>query len=409
MKNLENTYALVIGIANYHHINPLPATVRKDALDIHDLLANPEMGSYDHMKILLDGDATRQAILDELAGLAKRCDADSTLFLYVSSHGGRIESGLYAGEYLLPVDVSYTSDQALAETAISDTVFTEMLRAIPARKVIVILDCCHSAGIGEPKNAVQVLKAGLSEQYYQALASGRGRVVFAASREDEPAWVMPGDSNSLFTKHLLDGLRGGAPGPGAVIRIFDLFHYIQPLVTAEQPRQHPIFKAEVEENFPVACYPAQKIAPLISAPLKDDFSYDVFISYRHQELDKTWTRKILVPRLEAEDLRVLIDYKSFRIGAPLVEEMQRAVLESRYTLAILSPAYLSSNFTEIENIMAQHLGLEAGQHRLLSIIRQDCSPKLRMRISLVLDMTEDEEFEMNVARLIYQLRQSPDK
>jgi hypothetical protein len=89
--------------------------------------------------------------------------------------------------------------------------------------------------------------------------------------------------------------------------------------------------------------------------------------------------------------------------------MQRAVLESRYTLAILSPVYLSSNFTEIENIMAQHLGLEKGQHRLLSIIRQDCTPKLRMRISLMLDMIDDDEFEMNVARLIYQLRRSPDK
>jgi hypothetical protein len=104
-----------------------------------------------------------------------------------------------------------------------------------------------------------------------------------------------------------------------------------------------------------------------------------------------------------------LDYKSFRIGTPLVDEMQRAVIESRYTLAILSPAYLMSNFTEIENIMAQHIGLEMSQTRLLCAIRQNCDPKLRMRISLMLDMTDDDEFEMNVTRLIYQLRQSPKK
>lgn len=143
--------------------------------------------------------------------------------------------------------------------------------------------------------------------------------------------------------------------------------------------------------------------------MNDPFVYDVFLSYRHQEPDKSWVRKTLAPRLQSEGLRVCIDYQSFRIGAPLVEEMQRAVLESRYSLAILSPAYLASNFTEIENIMAQHLGLEESQHRLLCVIRQPCAPKLRMRISLMLDMTDDEEFETNVVRLIDQLKSSPDQ
>jgi len=32
-----------------------------------------------------------------------------------------------------------------------------------------------------------------------------------------------------------------------------------------------------------------------------------------------------------------------------------------------------------------------------------------MRARLWLDMTEDEEFELNVERLVYELRQQPDK
>jgi hypothetical protein len=140
----------------------------------------------------------------------------------------------------------------------------------------------------------------------------------------------------------------------------------------------------------------------------DDFVHDVFISYRHQEPDKTWVRKTLQPRLEAEGLRVCIDYRDFRLGAPLVLEMARAVEQSRYTLAILSPAYLASNFTELENVLAEHLGLEKSQRRLLAIMREPCKPRLDIRARLWLDMTDDGEFETNIARLIHELQQPPD-
>jgi hypothetical protein len=131
-------------------------------------------------------------------------------------------------------------------------------------------------------------------------------------------------------------------------------------------------------------------------------------SYRHQEPDKSWVRKTLQPRLEAEGLRVCIDYRDFRLGAPLVLEMARAVEQSRYTLAILSPAYLASNFTELENVLAEHLGLEKTQRRLLAVMREECTPRLGTRARLWLDMTDDDEFETNLARLIYELQQPPD-
>ncbi len=141
----------------------------------------------------------------------------------------------------------------------------------------------------------------------------------------------------------------------------------------------------------------------------DGFIYDVFLSYRQQEPDKSWVRKTLLPRLEAGGLRACIDYRDFRLGAPVVLEMARAVGESRYTLAVLSPAYLDSNFTELENVLAEHLGLEKSQRRLMAVMRQACAPRLGMRARLWLDMTDDEEFEVNVERLVAELRRPPDK
>jgi hypothetical protein len=194
-----------------------------------------------------------------------------------------------------------------------------------------------------------------------------------------------------------------------VIRIFDLFHYLQPRVTADQPDQHPIFKAEIEDNFPIAIYQGGKV-PVATAPTPrpDEFPYDVFISYRHQEPDRTWVRKSLRPSLEAAGLRACIDHRDFRLGAPLVLEMARAVEQSRYTLAVLSPAYVTSTFTELENVLAEHLGLEKSQRRLLAIMREPTTVRLGIRARMWLDMSDDDEFELNLERLVYELRQAPE-
>jgi|RhiMetdeSRZDD1v2_1073273.scaffolds.fasta_scaffold40620_2 caspase domain-containing protein/TIR domain-containing protein len=412
MYALTNAQAVIIGIANYLQINRLPPTVLADAQDIYNLLVDPKHCGYpkENVRLLLDSEATQAAIRQTLVDLAAHGDPDATVFFYISSHGGQIESGPSAGEYLLPVDTVYTSADSLVQTALSGAEFTEALRRIPARKMVVVFDCCHSGGIGQPKDVAASELKSFPESYYETLKTGRGRVILAASRSNEYSWILPSASNSLFTQHLLAGLRGGAPGPGGVIRIFDLFNYVQPRVVADRSDQHPLFKAELEENFPVGLYLGGK-APALPTPMaaSDDSVYDVFVSYRQQEPDKSWVRKTLLPKLEAEGVKTCIDYRDFRLGAALIKEMQRAVLQSRYSLAVLTSAYLQSNFTDFENVLAQHLGLEKGQRRLLAIMREECAPELRLRAQLWLDMTNDDEFEMNVQRLVYELRQSPGK
>ena len=80
--------------------------------------------------------------------------------------------------------------------------------------------------------------------------------------------------------------------------------------------------------------------------------YDAFLSYRHA--DKDWVRKTLVPRLESAGLRLCVDYRDFKLGAALLDEMERAVLEYRFTIAVHTKAYSESGFTDLENILADH-------------------------------------------------------
>jgi hypothetical protein len=63
---LEDAHALAIGISRYHHVAPLPEV--KDAQDVAAVLAAPVHGAYlaAHVTLLVDGAATRTAILDAI-------------------------------------------------------------------------------------------------------------------------------------------------------------------------------------------------------------------------------------------------------------------------------------------------------------------------------------------------------
>lgn len=250
----DNAYALVVGIAGYHNIKPLKSTLA-DAQDVADLLVDPTYCGYAkaHVTVLTEQNANRSAILDALDALAKQADGQSTVFIFMACHGGQLRSGPFAGQYILPIEVDYTSADTIQRTAISGDLFTEKLRNIKSGKLIVILDCCHSGGIGQPRQpGAALIDRGLSEDFHAQLAKGRGRVIIGSASEDESAWELPGNRNGLFTKHLLAGLRGSAGGTDSFIHVFELYDYVQQQVEREHPKQNPLFKAEARDNFPIA-------------------------------------------------------------------------------------------------------------------------------------------------------------
>jgi hypothetical protein len=385
MTSLAGAHALVIGIANYQHINSLPATVLKDAGDIHSLLVAENVCGYPpaNVRLLRDGQATASGIRQALADLAGRTDPEGTVLVYVSSHGGQVEAGPYTGEYLLPVDTVYTSGASIAETAISGAELTAALRAIPARKVMVVFDCCHAGGIGQPKDATApVLKAGLPESYYDALAAGRGRAILASSRSTEASWVLPRAANSLFTQHLLAGLRGGIASDDGLIRIFDLFEYLQPRVTGDQSNQHPVFKAELEENFPVALYLGGQKG--VVAKDEQGFRYDAYVSYVDREPDATWVWDELAPRLAEVGLRVAVSGDAEEPGVARVVNVERGIRGAKRTVIVLSDAYLADNMADFENVLAQTMGIQEGSYRLLPVkIAPMDESRLPIRLSML--------------------------
>jgi hypothetical protein len=408
MPAMDSSYALVIGIAGYQHITKLPDTVLNDARDIRNLLVDPRHCGYPsgNVKLLLDGEATRATILGALSDLAASTDLASGLLVYISGHGGRVVSGAAAGEYILPVDTVLVSNEDLELTAISGTQFMAALKAIPARKVLVIFDCCHSGGIGQPKAATAPpVKAGLPDSYYERLAAGRGMAILSSSRSSESSYVLPAAANSLFTQHLLAGLKGGISSEDGLIRVFDLFEYVQPRVTHDQPGQHPIFKAALEENFPVALY----VGGTKGVVMRDaeGFRYDAYLSFADRVPDSAWVWETLIPWLERQGLRIAVSGSSGDPGVPLVVNTERGIRQAKRTLVVLSQTYLEDNMADFENVAAQSIGIEEGSYRLLPVkigaIDEVRLPS-RLRMLTTLDLTHPSRADQEFNRLAAALR-----
>jgi hypothetical protein len=410
MTGLSNAHALVIGIANYQYVTPLRAAVLADARDVYALLVDPEYAGYPlgDVQLLLDGQASREAICQALATLADHADEDAIVFLYVSSHGHRVEHGPAAGEYLLPVDTDCSSDQALAETAISSTQLSKALRRIRARKVVVVFDCCHAAGLGQPKNAAAPeLRSGLSASFYDRLAEGTGWVILAAADMDEASYIQPQAANSLFTEHLLAGLRGGAASDDGMIRIFDLFEYIQPRVVLTQAGQHPVFKAQVRENFPVALFRGGErgVVPTVD----DRFRYDAYLSFVDSGADADCAWKTLKPRLEAAGLRIAVSEDIQEPGVEFVLNAERGIQQSRRTVVLLSKAYMADRLVAVEGVLAMCMGIYEGTYRVLPVkiepIDEQALP-IRLRALATVDLTHSDadRIERQFERLVRSLR-----
>jgi hypothetical protein len=402
----QSAAALVVAASDYRHLPTLPDAVAADAHAMAAVLADPAVGAYprEAVHLLAGEDATRAHVLDALSALAARTTSDDTVVVYWTGHGGRVADGDHAGEYLLPIDARIDTPELLAQTAISGRQFDQVLRTISAGRVAVFFDCCHAGGIGWSKAAAAPpFQPGLPTAFYEQVLSSRGRAIIASSRADELSWILPGATNSLFTQHLLAGLAGGAANSDGIVRIFDLFEYLQPRVTADQSLQHPVFKADLEHNFPLAAVPAAA-RPDVS---EEQYRYDVYVSYVDTEPDSTFVWEQLLPRLEREGLQVAVSGDVEQPGVARVVSIERGITQARRTVVVLSPNYLSDTVADFENTLAQTMGIQENRYRLLPVQIADIdADQLPTRISMLtsLHLTHPHRAERELQRLITALR-----
>lgn len=247
--------ALIIGVANYTEVSPLPAAVINDANDTADVLRSPAYCGYPvgNVTVLIDKEATLKGIRTALANLASSALPSDTVTIFFSGHGARLGTSADPISALVPYDCKRSD---AVGTTLGEAEFSEALARIKAARLLVILDACHAGGAAILKSDFdEPTIGGFDEKALQRLAAGKGRVLLASSRATETSIVMNSARNSVFTTAVLSGLKGAAPASAErTIKVFELFNFVAEAVRQAVPgRQHPILKvSDLEENFPVA-------------------------------------------------------------------------------------------------------------------------------------------------------------
>jgi len=114
--------------------------------------------------------------------------------------------------------------------------------------------------------------------------------------------------------------------------------------------------------------PAARVAPAGSSPLP--IIYDCFISYRHQEPDRTLALE-LVHRLEENGLTVAFDERDFPANQHFLAEMERCIKQSRFTLCLVSQAYLQSGNCQEEAVITKVLDMAERKRRLVPLFLEE--------------------------------------
>jgi hypothetical protein len=120
---------------------------------------------------------------------------------------------------------------------------------------------------------------------------------------------------------------------------------------------------------------------------RDNYIYDAFISYSHK--DGNWVWGWFLPRLKDAGIRVCIDTdtESFEPGDLSISAMERAVSTSRHTIAVLSPSYLASEWSQFESILTQTADPTARERRLIPLLLEPCEIPPRLRSLIYSDFT----------------------
>ncbi len=161
---------------------------------------------------------------------------------------------------------------------------------------------------------------------------------------------------------------------------------------------------EIAAHFPDLLARLQSNKPTPPAPPKEPppFTFDVFVSY--SPADREWVWQTLLPRLEEAGLRVCLDERDFEIGIPRLVNIERAVDNSRYTLIVMTPAWVNDQWNDLESLLVGTADPAGRKGRLKPCMLKPCEPPRRIAMLDYADLTRPENREMQLKRLITSLK-----
>ncbi len=251
---VRDKWALVVGIQQFQSPDiPALRYTRADASGLAAALKDPACGRFapDHVKLLMDSQATTKGIKAALNLIARTAQPDDLVVIYVATHGSPRENVAGGVNYLITYDTDPSNIDNLYGSALPMVELDEAVRSrFRANRVVILLDTCHSGGIsksdampyersaplamnpGGPAGAIAAalrapaapaLKVSApSATNIAAMEPGLGRVIITSSSEDQESYESKalGGGHGYFTYYLIQDLKANK-GLDPVTRLYD--------------------------------------------------------------------------------------------------------------------------------------------------------------------------------------------
>lgn len=236
---------MIVGISRFKNSDINLQYAAKDARDFYDFLIKERNFAPDHVQILTDEEATRANILSVLGSnwLPRVAEPDDLVMIYFSSHGSPSDIDVGGVNYLVAHD---TDPKNLFITGIAMQDLARIIKGrVQAQRIVLLLDACHSGVVAPSSKGLQRVCNVDPDKVVQ----GTGQLVITSSMPSQRSWESSRYKGSVFTKHLIDGLRKD----GVNTNLGEAFNYLESQVQREVLRdrgllQTPVMKSKWSGN-----------------------------------------------------------------------------------------------------------------------------------------------------------------
>lgn len=128
------------------------------------------------------------------------------------------------------------------------------------------------------------------------------------------------------------------------------------------------------------------------------YAYDLYLSYT--AVDRAWVTAELLPVLEQRGLHVCLPERDFEIGRPRLDNIERAIAQSRHTLVVMTPAWLASEWQAFESLLVNTTDPAGRLRRLIPLLLEPCTLPPRIAMLTYADFSEPAQRPVAMKRLL---------
>jgi hypothetical protein len=209
---------------------------KNDVAGLAEALTSPDFGLFTDPLTFINQPS--HSTLRAINRVFKEAGRDDQILIYYSGHGKPDAAGH------LHLTTSDTEADALETSSIAVGTLRQLIDNYACKQVALILDCCFGGAVGK-----DFLKSGVDDHLKQTF-HGRGIYILTASTATQTAREKEGDQYSLFTKHILQGVRHGEADhdDDGLISLDDLYEYVKTRVPKEAPQYPTKWEFGVQGN-----------------------------------------------------------------------------------------------------------------------------------------------------------------